>query len=106
MIWAVWCAFTDRKKNPSQQYNMDGYGTWKVEFVNAGRAWNNPLMGWTSRKDAMYDNHFQWVHFDTKEDAIKWAIRAGYKYEIMEPRVARKKPKSYNSTFGLNGVPT
>merc|ERR1719499_296657 len=91
--------------NTGQQYNRDSYGWWKVEFVNAGRTWNNPLMGWTSREDQMYDNHFQWVDFETKEDAIKWAIKAGYKYEIQEPRIARKKPKNYNSTFGLNGIP-
>merc|ERR1719317_238978 len=93
-------------KNAGQQYNQDAYGTWQVEFVNAARPWNNPLMGWTSRKDSMYDEHFKFVHFDSKDDAIKWAIRAGYRYEISEPKVARKKPKSYNSTFGLNGIPS
>ena len=70
-------------KNAGQQYNQDAYGTWQVEFVNAGRAWNNPLMGWTSRKDSMYDEHFKWVHFDSKEDAIKWAIRAGNQLQTL-----------------------
>lgn len=41
--------------------------------------WSNPLMGWTSTADPL-SNHV--MHFDSAEDAVRFARRQGWPFEV------------------------
>eukprot|EP00631_Chrysoreinhardia_giraudii_P008538 CAMPEP_0197429326 /NCGR_PEP_ID=MMETSP1170-20131217/43561_1 /TAXON_ID=54406 /ORGANISM="Sarcinochrysis sp, Strain CCMP770" /LENGTH=242 /DNA_ID=CAMNT_0042957153 /DNA_START=12 /DNA_END=740 /DNA_ORIENTATION=- len=51
--------------------------TWKTDD-----RWSNPLMGWTSTSDPL-SNHE--IRFDTAEQAVRFAKKSGWKYELEEP---------------------
>ncbi|XP_033101261.1 NADH dehydrogenase [ubiquinone] iron-sulfur protein 4, mitochondrial-like [Anneissia japonica] len=69
---------------------------WKLEFETRER-WENPLMGWTSSGDPLSNIG---ISFDSKEQAISFAEKNGWWYEVDEP-VPKKpvKPKSYGANF-------
>ena len=50
-------------------------GGWKVELLNAGQRWGNPLMGWTSTRDPTSLSNMS--DFATKEAAIMWCTSNG-----------------------------
>lgn len=54
---------------------------WKVEWDTKER-WENPLMGWASSADP---HSSVMVDFASKEDAIIYCERMGYKYQVVEP---------------------
>eukprot|EP01084_Bolivina_argentea_P001517 2801_1 len=80
-------------------------GMWKIEPVNPGKRWGNPLMGWTSTRDPMQSMNHGLDRFETKEHAVQWCESNGYEYEIMEPKLPKRKPKNYAATMGRNGIP-
>jgi len=80
-------------------------GMWKVEPMNPGKRWGNPLMGWTSTRDPMNAINHGLERFESREHAVQWCISNGYEYEVSEPKVPRRKPKNYAATMGRNGVP-
>lgn len=60
--------------------HQSGYATsyqWEITWKNQKR-WSNPLMGWTSSADPMSQVKLQ---FDSREDAIEFAKKNGWKYE-------------------------
>jgi len=101
------CRIYKRARPAGQQFNNDaeGYTFWRVEFINEGARWNNPLMGWTSTSDGYTNQHMDRFVFDTKDSAEKWCKRQGFKYLIQADQKSRKRAKSYSATFGLNGPP-
>eukprot|EP01084_Bolivina_argentea_P200442 342763_1 len=80
-------------------------GTWRVEALNPGARWGNPLMGWTSTRDPLQSINHGLDRFETKEHAIQWCVSNGFDYEIMEPKTPKRRPKNYAATFGKNGLP-
>ena len=54
---------------------------WQITWDNQER-WQNPLMGWTSSADPMSNVK---LTFDSKEDAIAFAERNGWKYTTKSP---------------------
>jgi len=52
---------------------------WQLTWKNQKR-WSNPLMGWTSSSDPM--SHVK-LNFDTKEDAVAFARKNGWKHEVL-----------------------
>lgn len=52
--------------------------------------WANPLMGWTSTADYQYMSYRR-LAFDTKEDAIDFAEKRGWAYEVEEPNPRNHK---------------
>jgi gamma-glutamylcyclotransferase (GGCT)/AIG2-like uncharacterized protein YtfP len=61
---------------------------WVLEFTpNAARE-VDPLMGWTSSDDTQSQVK---LRFDTKEDAIAYAVAKGIETDVSEP-----KPRKYN----------
>lgn len=96
-----------RSRPAGQQFNNDaeGYTFWRVEFINEGARWNNPLMGWTSTSDGYTNQHMDRFTFENKDAAEKWCKRQGFKYLFQADQKSRKRAKSYNATFGLNGIP-
>jgi NADH dehydrogenase (ubiquinone) Fe-S protein 4 len=68
---------------------------WTMEFDNTER-WENPLMGWTSSGDP-HSNTV--LSFDSMEQAIAFALRNGYTYQVMKPQKSSRKYKSYGDNF-------
>jgi hypothetical protein len=75
---------------------------WVLEFEPEAAREIDPLMGWTSSRDMKAQVR---LAFDTKEDAVAYAERAGIPYRVMEPKPRRNVRKSYadNFRFGRTG---
>ena len=56
----------------------------------------NPLMGWTSVGDT---NSQIKLTFDSKDEAIKYALHRNFEYEVEEPKISSVKRKSYAENF-------
>ena len=69
--------------------------TWRLEFENQER-WENPLMGWASSGDPLSNVT---ISFDSKEQAVAFAIKNGFTYEVMEPKQPKFRLKSYGENF-------
>ena len=54
---------------------------WQITWKNQER-WSNPLMGWTSTADPMSNVK---LTFDTQEEAILFANKNGWKFELRAP---------------------
>lgn len=68
---------------------------WKIDFDTRER-WENPLMGWSSTADPLSN---MVLTFSTKEDAIAFAEKNGWSYDITEKRVPKPRVKSYGANF-------
>lgn len=71
---------------------------WKLEFETRER-WENPLMGWASSGDPFSNTELQ---FNSKEDAIRFAEKNGWWYEVVERQGPTPKKKSYGANFSWN----
>lgn len=56
----------------------------------------SPLTGWVSASDTSSQFRFEFLN---KEDAIKFAEKKGFQFEVEEPRASTVKPKSYAGNF-------
>ena len=54
---------------------------WEVKF-DRQRKWRNELMGWTSGSDVLRTHK---MRFESKEEAMAFCDRQGWKYEVEEP---------------------
>uniref|UniRef100_A0A9J7YKA9 NADH dehydrogenase [ubiquinone] iron-sulfur protein 4, mitochondrial n=2 Tax=Cyprinidae TaxID=7953 RepID=A0A9J7YKA9_CYPCA len=68
---------------------------WKMDFDTRER-WENPLMGWASTADPLSN---MVLSFSNKEDAIAFAEKNGWRYDITEKRVPKPRVKSYGANF-------
>ncbi|DAZ98362.1 TPA: hypothetical protein N0F65_000681 [Lagenidium giganteum] len=70
-------------KPARHQMQSGTYATkhWEIRFDSA-QTWQNPLMGWTSTAEPF---HGMVMKFDKEEDAIAFAERQGWVYDIQEP---------------------
>ena len=71
---------------------------WVLEFetLNTGI---DPLMGWVTSKDTMSEVNLE---FNTKEEAINYAIKNQIHYELIEPQKRKLIKKSYTDNFLKN----
>jgi NADH dehydrogenase ubiquinone Fe-S protein 4 len=69
---------------------------WVLEFEPASPRDIDPLMGWTSSRDMQSQVRLE---FDTKEEAIAYATRAGLAYTLSEPTPRKPIKKSYADNF-------
>jgi hypothetical protein len=75
---------------------------WMLEFVPGAREEPDPLMGWAGSADTL--NQVR-LFFETRDEAIAFAERAGYGYTVSdEPPPRRQKPKSYSDNFRFDRV--
>ncbi|XP_021236411.1 NADH dehydrogenase [ubiquinone] iron-sulfur protein 4, mitochondrial [Numida meleagris] len=82
----------------AMQAGVNNTKKWKMEFDNRER-WENPLMGWASTADPL-SNMF--LTFSTKEDAIAFAEKNGWSYDVEEKKIPKPKSKSYGANFSWN----
>ena len=69
---------------------------WAIEFVNDHARRPDPLMGWIGGGDTQTQVK---LTFETREEAIAYADRAGLQYEIELPQTRRIRPKAYADNF-------
>jgi len=73
------------------------YKNWELNFESQEK-WINPLMGWTSGGDPLANHKLK---FETKEQAVRFAEKQGWSFEVHEP-VARRNfrgTKAYSHNF-------
>jgi hypothetical protein len=84
---------------PAKSAMQSGEGRtkeWLLEFEPESPRGIDPLMGWTSSADMKAQIQ---LSFDTKEEAIAYAERAGLAYTVAEPQPRRPIRKSYADNF-------
>lgn len=69
---------------------------WLLEYEIETPRRPEPLMGWISSGDTL--NQVR-LRFKTKEDAIAFAERRGWSYDLAAPQERRVLPKSYADNF-------
>ncbi|XP_054942528.1 NADH dehydrogenase [ubiquinone] iron-sulfur protein 4, mitochondrial isoform X2 [Physeter macrocephalus] len=82
----------------NMQSGVNNTKKWKMEFDTRER-WENPLMGWASTADPLSN---MVLTFSTKDDAIAFAEKNGWSYDVEEGRVPKPKSKSYGANFSWN----
>jgi len=69
---------------------------WVLEFLPLTSQRSDALMGWTGGGDTQ--NQVK-LTFQTREEAIAYAERAGLDFEVELPQARRIKPKAYADNF-------
>ncbi|KAK0146382.1 NADH dehydrogenase [ubiquinone] iron-sulfur protein 4, mitochondrial [Merluccius polli] len=79
----------------AMQSGVNGTKKWKIDFDTRER-WENPLMGWASTADPLSN---MVLNFSSKEDAIAFAEKNGWSYDVTEKRSSKPRVKSYGANF-------
>ncbi|XP_056275855.1 NADH dehydrogenase [ubiquinone] iron-sulfur protein 4, mitochondrial [Pseudoliparis swirei] len=79
----------------AMQSGVNGTKKWKMDFDTRER-WENPLMGWSSTADPLSN---MVLSFSSKEDAVAFAEKNGWSYDVTEKRTAKPRVKSYGANF-------
>ncbi|XP_007250546.2 NADH dehydrogenase [ubiquinone] iron-sulfur protein 4, mitochondrial [Astyanax mexicanus] len=79
----------------AMQSGVQNTKKWKMDFDTRER-WENPLMGWASTGDPLSN---MVLTFSTKEEAIAFAEKNGWSYDITEKRTPKPRVKSYGANF-------
>ncbi|XP_077570676.1 NADH dehydrogenase [ubiquinone] iron-sulfur protein 4, mitochondrial [Stigmatopora nigra] len=79
----------------AMQSGVNSTKKWKMDFDTRER-WENPLMGWASTADPLSN---MVLSFSSKEDAIGFAEKNGWSYEITDKRGPKPRVKSYGANF-------
>jgi hypothetical protein len=82
-----------RNAMQSGSANTEG---WMLDFEPATARSIEPLMGWTASDDTREQVR---LRFDTKEEAIAYAEKAGLPYLVSEPKKSVQKILSYSDNF-------
>ncbi|XP_053180688.1 NADH dehydrogenase [ubiquinone] iron-sulfur protein 4, mitochondrial [Scomber japonicus] len=79
----------------AMQSGVNSTKKWKMDFDTRER-WENPLMGWASTADPLSN---MLLSFSSKEDAIAFAEKNGWSYDVTEKRAPKPRVKSYGANF-------
>ncbi|GJQ79123.1 Ndufs4 [Trypoxylus dichotomus] len=80
------------------QSGTDNIQHWEIDFDTRER-WENPLMGWVSTGDPHSNLK---VQFASKDEAIAFCEKNGWKWFLQEKTTKLMKPKSYGVNFSWN----
>lgn len=81
-----------QRMNKTLQSGSSFVHQWQITWPNQER-WMNPLMGWTSSADPMSSLK---LTFDTREEAMAFAERNGWTYEVRKATSKSVRPQGYN----------
>lgn len=84
---------------PSKTTMQSGRGNtqkWVLEYEIETPRRAEPLMGWISAGDTLNQVRLK---FDSREDAVAFADRKGWSYDLQEARSRRIPPKNYADNF-------
>ena len=87
---------------PAKTAMQSGIGKtklWLAEFISDIDTRKDTLMGWNSSLDTQSQIK---IFFDTKEQAVNWAIKNKYQYFVEETKKRKIKIKTYASNFDTN----
>ncbi|CAK9822073.1 NADH dehydrogenase [ubiquinone] iron-sulfur protein 4, mitochondrial [Anthophora retusa] len=87
-----------RPAKSAMQSGTNNINFWQLDFDTQER-WENPLMGWTSTGDPL--SNIQ-VGFTSREEAIAYCDKMGWKYYVQKPNINNPKPRSYGINFSWN----
>ncbi|KAG7481376.1 hypothetical protein MATL_G00066010 [Megalops atlanticus] len=82
----------------AMQSGVNNTRKWKMDFDTRER-WENSLMGWASTADPLSN---MVLTFSSKEDAIAFAEKNGWSYDIQDKRTSKPRVKSYGANFSWN----
>jgi ETC complex I subunit conserved region len=71
-------------------------GNWMLEFDPAAPRRVEALMGYTSSSDMMSQVR---LGFESKEQAVAYAIKHGIDYRVEEPKEAKRRKVAYSDNF-------
>jgi|TARA_B110000438_G_scaffold302540_1_gene360528 hypothetical protein len=71
---------------------------WVLEFETLNNS-TSPLMGWESSNDTMSEVKLE---FETKDQAINYAKKNNYTFNVVEPQKTKIILKSYSDNFLKN----
>ena len=74
---------------------------WLLDYDPADAQEADPLMGWAGSHDT---NRQLKLWFDTKDEAVAYALRKGFDYKVDEPKERIVVPKSYADNFAFKRV--
>ena len=84
---------------PPKNAMQSGWGKthqWVLEFLNTSRKQADPLMGWIGGGDTQPQVR---LTFESQEEAVAYAKRAGLEYEVELAQNRRVRPKAYADNF-------
>jgi hypothetical protein len=81
----------------AMQSGYAGTHEWILEFEPGDAARPDPLMGWSGGTDTRAQSLR--LKFVTREEAIAYADKSGFQYEVELPHQRRMKPKAYADNF-------
>ncbi|XP_071444972.1 NADH dehydrogenase [ubiquinone] iron-sulfur protein 4, mitochondrial [Hetaerina americana] len=82
----------------AMQSGTDNTHNWEMEFETRER-WENPLIGWSSTGDPLSNMK---LGFGSKEEAMDFCDKNGWKWFVEEPKDKTPKVKSYAINFSWN----
>ncbi|XP_067084120.1 NADH dehydrogenase [ubiquinone] iron-sulfur protein 4, mitochondrial [Osmerus mordax] len=82
----------------AMQSGINSTRKWRLDFDTRER-WENPLMGWGSTADPLSN---MVLNFSSKEDAIAFAEKNGWSYDLTDKRTSKPRVKSYGANFSWN----
>ena len=74
---------------------------WLLEYDPADAQEADPLMGWAGSRDT---NRQLMLWFDSKDEAVAYAVRKSLDYRVEEPHDRVIKPKTYAENFAFRRV--
>ncbi len=81
----------------TMQSGKAGTSKWLIKYIEQEKTRStNNVMGWTSSDNTETQIKLK---FNSKEEAIKYAMEQDYDYIVEEPELAKVKKKSYASNF-------
>ena len=83
----------------ASQSGMARTKVWVLEFDQSTPRETDPLMGWTGSSDMLQQVRLE---FETRDEAIAYATRAGLSYRVEEPQEAKRRKISYSENFNWN----
>ena len=69
---------------------------WVLEHEAERPRFIEPLMGWTGSTDTRTQIRLE---FDTKEEAVAYAVQRGLPYQLIEPKPRTRVRKAYSDNF-------
>ena len=86
-----------QRPKTAMQSGVAGTENWVLDFPQARREVNDPVMGWWGRGDTREQVR---LRFDTMEQAVAYAQANGIAYDVqIPPAAAKHKPKVYADNF-------
>ena len=72
---------------------------WLLEFESETPRTVDPLMGWISNADTSPQVR---MYFDTREEAIDFARRQGFAFQVIDRKEPKRVIKAYADNFSAN----